>query len=724
MRVCAASLVAVFLGCVLAAQSNAVADAVAALQEGDLSAAEQTLRAQLRALPNDVEALDVLGVVLDKEKKYAEADEIYRRAISLPQSSAGLFNNYGNHLLAVGKLTNARAAFLKVLALNASHVNARVQLARISLQRKSPAEALEYLDRLPANARQSTDIALLRMQALYLLHRDREANPLLTQIFRAAQADPHLSLSLGAALASAKQYDKAEVFFSRALENAPADFDVLYSLGVAASHAGHNERAREVLQSALNQQPRNVDVLYDLAAVNVALKQKEAALQLLAQAAQLAPERADVQLLLAHTTAELGYFGDSVAAWNRYIKLVPDDDAARRERGFAETALGVNAKSGLADLEWFVRKHPNEALGHYELAVAENTANPADSLVQFNRALALKPDFTAAHVGRALLNYHQGKTAAALPDLEFAARREPQDATILDRLGQIYLALDRPADALRVLRKAAELAPRDSTTLIHLGRALLRTGNNQEASAVMARVRELGPNRSNFAHPAGLVEFLSLSPEEQYARYRAGVERTVHSNPSNAEAQVQYLKLTLEDGKTDEAAAVSRHILDLKPNLGALADAAATLLSAGQYSLAQEFLQHAIEIAGPVGDLPLDRAIAAFHIVNAHTALDQMDRIPEAQRTGDYYLARAQMLDAANKPAEAIAAVNQAIEKAPSRPELYRQAISFLLRNHRVPQALQLLDTADRVLPDDPEIVQIRATTTELASKTEAARRR
>jgi hypothetical protein len=47
-----------------------------------------------------------------------------------------------------------------------------------------------------------------------------------------------------------------------------------------------------------------------------------------------------------------------------------------------------------------------------------------------------------------------------------------------------------------------------------------------------------------------------------------------------------------------------------------------------------------------------------------------------------------------------------------------------LLRNHRVPQALQLLDTADRVLPDDPEIVQIRATTTELASKTEAARRR
>jgi tetratricopeptide (TPR) repeat protein len=240
----------------------------------------------------------------------------------------------------------------------------------------------------------------------------------------------------------------------------------------------------------------------------------------------------------------------------------------------------------------------------------------------------------------------------------------------------------------------------------------------------MARVRELGPNRSNFAHPAGLVEFLSLSPEEQYARYRAGVERTVHSNPSNPEAQVQYLKLTLEDGKTDQVGAVCRRILDLKPNVSTLAETGAALLSAGQYSVAKDFLEHAIELVGPAGDLPLDLAIATFHIANAQTALLQMDRIPEAQRTGDYYLARAQMLDSANRPAEAMAAVSQAMRKAPSRPELYRQATLLLLNNHRVAEARHLLDEAERVLPDNPEIVQIRATIPELAGKTEAAQRR
>ncbi|MFL6353860.1 MAG: tetratricopeptide repeat protein, partial [Bryobacteraceae bacterium] len=391
--------------------------------------------------------------------------------------------------------------------------------------------------------------------------------------------------------------------------------------------------------------------------------------------------------------------------------------------GFAETALGVNAKSGLADLEWFARRHPKDPVGHYELGIAVSATDANQGLAHFNRAIDVKADFTAARVARALLNYRQGKAAAALPDLEFAAAHDPQNATILDRLGQTYLALNRPADALPILRKAAELAPRDSTTLMHFGRALVRAGDQKEASAVMARVRELGPNRSNFAHPAGLVEFLSLSPEEQYARYRAGVERTVQSNPGNAEAQVQYLKLCLEDAKVDKATAVARQIIDLKPGPGVLADAGAALLASEQYSLAKSFLEQAIAATAPSPDLSLDLAIAMFHAVSAQAGLDQMDRIPEGQRTGDYYLARAQMLDVSGRPADAIAAINQALNKAPSRPELYRQATSFLIRNHRIPEALQLLDQASRILPDNPEISLLKSNTRELAGDAQRTER-
>src|SRR5436309_15385850 len=113
------------------AQTDPVSDAVEALQRGDLNSAEQTLRSELRVHPENSAALGVLAVVLDQQKNYAEADEVYRRAVALSPRSTALLNNYGNHLLATGRLEAARGVFLKVIALSPGHANATLQLARL-----------------------------------------------------------------------------------------------------------------------------------------------------------------------------------------------------------------------------------------------------------------------------------------------------------------------------------------------------------------------------------------------------------------------------------------------------------------------------------------------------------------------------------------------------------------------------------------------------------------
>src|SRR6185437_12539711 len=276
--------------------------------------------------------------------------------------------------------------------------------------------------------------------------------------------------------------------------------------------------------------------------------------------------RADVQALMAHISFDLGYFGDAARAWDRYTNLAPGDDTGQRERGFAEAALAQQPDAGLGDLKWFVQKHPNDAIGHYELGTAESAGNPDEAERELSRALALKPDFGPARFARGLLNYRRGKPELALADFEFAAAHEPQDPAILNRLGETYMDLNRTADAVRVLRRAAAAAPGDATILLHFGRALSKTGQTQEAAAVFKRCRELGPGSSELPHPAGLIDFLSLPPAEQRARYRAGVERTVQSRPDNIEAQVRYLEILLDDGKVDEAAATSRKIVSLKPS--------------------------------------------------------------------------------------------------------------------------------------------------------------
>jgi predicted Zn-dependent protease len=75
------------------------------------------------------------------------------------------------------------------------------------------------------------------------------------------------------------------------------------------------------------------------------------------------------------------------------------------------------------------------------------------------------------------------------------------------------------------------------------------------------------------------------------------------------------------------------------------------------------------------------------------------------------------MLEASGRVADAVAAINEGSPKTPTRPDLYRNAASFLIANHRLHEASRLLDQAARVLPDNPDILLLRDNTAELIAK-------
>jgi tetratricopeptide (TPR) repeat protein len=667
-------LTTLFLLLTLAAAAQPPQEAVAALQHSDFLAAEKLARAALQSHPNDPALLSLLAVSLDGQKRYTEADQLHRRAIAAAPQSPDALNNYANHQLAQGSPDAARATYLKVIVLDPAHFNATAQLARLALARKNGAEALEYLKRLP----DAPNIAILRMQAAYLAGDTAEAGRAFTSLSAGARNNAPLAYAAGMALAEAGQFDKAESFFALALASAPADFNTLANLGTAASRAGHNERARDALETALRQQPQNVDVLYNLAFVDHELKQTDAAVRLLVQAARQAPRRADVQKLLAIATSDIGALPDAAAAWDRYLKLEPGDDSARRERGFTAVQMGQFEK-GVADLQWYLSRHPDDAVGHYELAMAETRDDPAKSLLGLDKALKLKPDLVVARSARGSLYYQQGRFAEAAADLEAAAALRPADAVILDRLGQTYLSLDRSADAVRVLRKAAELAPEDSKTQLHFARALADAGESAESKLAMDRFRRLGPP-VNKSVPGGLVDYLSLTPEQQHADYAARAAKAAREKPDDAPSQAAWLQVLLEDGNLTQVPALTRRIVAMKPGGAVLAGAGRALLQARQYGLARELL----EASG--GDVEPDLTIA-----------------------------RAQLLDAAGKHEEAVAAVSRI---ASERPDVAWQTASLLLRNGRTTEALRLLGGAANL-----EIQLMKALVLELAGQSAGAGR-
>jgi tetratricopeptide (TPR) repeat protein len=502
---------------------------------------------------------------------------------------------------------------------------------------------------------------------------------------RAVASSPHSAEILnnyGTHQWSAGEFDKAENTFASALAAAPGYFNVLFNLGAIASHNGHYQRAEEVLEAALRQQPQNVDVLYRLADVEEATRQWEAAVMHLAQAARLDSKRSDVQKLLAVTTTELGALDDASAAWDRYLQLESNDDAARRERGYVAARMG-KLEQAKTDLEWYAARHPDDPVGHYELAQAERSIDMARALEHLDKALTLDPGYVPARAARGSLFYQEGKPESALPDLELVASKQPGDAMNLDRLGQTYQALDRPGDAVRVLRRAVELSPGNSATVLHFARALEDAGQKEESKAMMERFRQLGPGE-NKGVPAGLVDYLSLSPEQRRADYRARAEKAVRDHPEDPAAELAYLKLTTEDGNAGQVAAAAKRIAAMKPAAALLAEAGQALLAGKHYGL----------------------------------AMDLLARLPESERGADYYMARAEMLDASGKIQEAVSAIEQALHGAPDRPDLYRQAIALLVKRGRTSEALQWISEAARRLPDNREILLLQATTLEFAHRT------
>jgi len=457
---------------------------VDALKRGDLRVAESKLRAEIQAHPDDVEALSFLGVALDGEKKFAEADSFHRRALALAPRSNSILDKYGSHLLVTGDEAGARRTFLKSLTLDSADGYASLELAQMALKDKDGPAALSYLNHLSAEQAGKPDVALRRVVALELSGRNTEANALAAGF----RNDAEWNAAAGRALADAGELNGAETLLESALASNPASFPLLFGLGVVASHAGHYTRSREVLEAALRQQPRNADILYSLAYVSDATQESAEAFRLLAQAAQVAPARSDIQKSLATAAGNLGEFKASAEAWDAYMKLAPSDDTARRERGFANVHLG-QFDAGLVDLRWYAARYPADADGWYELGIGESAKDPTTGMPSLDKAIALKPDFAAARSVRGALYYREGKPEIALPDLEFAAAAQPQSAMIQYRLGQAYLALDRLNDAISYFRRATVLAPDDYPAQFHLANALAQAGQTAESDKILERIR-------------------------------------------------------------------------------------------------------------------------------------------------------------------------------------------------------------------------------------------
>lgn len=607
-----------------------------AYREGRLAEAEQALRALIAKVPRDANALGFLAVVLDNQARYPEAKRYYNEALALTPRSVSLLNNLGNHYASAGDKDRARQQFLRVLAFDAAHPNANLQLARIAVERKQGREALNYLTHVQG---QETGIALLRAEALHWAGRSRESDSAIETLAKASSGNAPALFALGLALARIEKFDGAEQMFSRVVELTPGDADALYNLGLAAARAGHMERSRGALETALKIRPGDVAILTKLGRVYASEENYPRTLLVLSEARKQSPHDPEVLLVLARTLDAAGYYRDAVLAYNDYLALRPDDEAARSDRALDYAVTG-RPEEAVAEMKRHISSFPKDADGYFRLALITEDHDLVAALALLNRTLVLEPGLVSARYERGMLLHKMARSRDALKDLELAAAAEPDHPGILSELGLVYLAMERPKDAETVLRRAAQWAPDDRGVLMHLGRALADVGKDEESRLVLARLDSLGPAKQTPDRQVSVMGMLDLPPAQRLAKSISSLRRAVQIRPGDASLRLQLGNALLEAGRREDAAMVVREIEDPDPSTR-------------------------IEIAKIV-----------WRASSAEAALLELDRVSDDGRQEEFHVLHAELLEAAGQRADARREVDGARAAIERHPELaYRAAV-------------------------------------------------
>ena len=193
---------------------------------------------------------------------------------------------------------------------------------------------------------------------------------------------------------------------------------------------------------------------------------------------------------------------------------------------------------------------------------------------------------------------------------------------------------------------------------------------------------------------------------QQHVVLVENLRRACARQVGNLELRLQLANALLANGEKTEASQVLQDIYRQSPPPDLALRAARTALPADLFQLAADFYQ--IAVAGDPS-VRVELAMARYFVSGAPAALTELEAVPAAQRSADYYLLNARILDLVGRTEESVQALNRGLAGGSVRPAVAYQAAGLLVKANRCSEALALLERTAKTAPDNPAIALARA---------------
>ncbi len=292
---------------------------------GRLLEAEQLCRLVLQKVPSQIDAMQLLGAILNLTGQYAEAVQLLREAIRQAPGHAHLHNNLGMSLHRLEKPHEAIQVFRKALEIRPDFAKAHNNLA-VALMR------LGHIDEAVIACREA-----IRLQGDF-----KEAYN-----------------NLGLALKKKRELENAIASFEKAVNLDGEYAEALSNLGLAliaqaCPEPGRRDRlkeAAEYLQKTVSLVPNSAEFRNNLGILFNRQGRFEEAVAASEKAITMRPDYVEAHNNLGTALIELGQFSEAKTAFERAITIDPQCAEAHHNRSLV-LLLTAQFEEGWKEYEW------------------------------------------------------------------------------------------------------------------------------------------------------------------------------------------------------------------------------------------------------------------------------------------------------------------------------------------------------------------------------------
>jgi len=417
-----------------------IADAGAALDRGELEAAEQGFLSALESAPENPIAWLGLAETRERQGDFVEALRAARRAVQIAPDLAPARLVTGRLLVRVGATDEALEAFSMARDLDPGQPASYLLPALVLRNVNRGVEAIDLLESAQENGVDTPEIAV--ELGLLLLDEGRSDHALEITIASQERHPQHGGLKMVEGLALATDEEQREVAVAR-LEEA---------LSLETNHEGK--------------------VQLELGGLLVDLGRAAEAIPHLEAAAELLPEEPEVHYRLGAALRSTGDLTGARAALLEFQEMKRELNAVGREDLALGTALNQaqslaldnRLDEALAAVQTLIEEHPDEARPlalrakiHFSLGRVSEAVN------DIIRARELRPDRVEYHYLEGVFLFESGQAVEAVQALGRGLAVDDTSAPIYQLLGLI--AVDRGADriAVQLFEKAISFGSEDPT---------------------------------------------------------------------------------------------------------------------------------------------------------------------------------------------------------------------------------------------------------------------